>query len=325
VTNIPFSDESEAFAKQIFSDVKNIEATDIIDKYINHYYHGRLPITKNTIKTRDYDPIVKKRLFQFSLFKCSPYAIRTKVYNNGVYMDVDDKERRHAGNYTRAMLKNYFALLCYPQMTKIIDDDRNNCVISVNELTHAPVFLQYPNYEPVVDVTNKGNGLFSDDPSYHVTMLGFLLISKWLDYIKENGIWDNTKIIIMSDHGWFGYDNKIPANITLPNGNTLQKFNSMLLVKDFGATKELSVDSTFMTNADIPSIAVKDIIGDPRNPFTSEPLYTDKDSGIIVPTAWWKPLTKHGEYTYDFKNDGWLKVKENIFKIENWTKHYIEK
>ncbi|GBU22762.1 hypothetical protein R80B4_02674 [Fibrobacteres bacterium R8-0-B4] len=37
IANLPFVDESEAFAKQIFSDVENIKATDIIDKYLDPY------------------------------------------------------------------------------------------------------------------------------------------------------------------------------------------------------------------------------------------------------------------------------------------------
>jgi len=325
VANLPFTSETETFAKQIFSDAENIEATDIIDKYIDSYYRGHLKIANNAIKVKDYDPIVKKSLFQFSLFKCSPYAMRTKVYNNGSYMNVDGGDRSFVSNYSREMLKNYLSLLFYPQMTEITDDDKNNSVVVVNDIAHAPCFLQYPDYELVAAVTNRGKGVFSNDQQYHVTMLGFLLISKWFDYLKENGIWDNARIIIMSDHGDQVYHNHIPANITLPSGDKLQRFNNLLIVKDFGATRELSVDSAFMTSADVPAIAVKDIIDDPVNPFTAEPLYTDKDSGVIIPTTVWKPFSSHGEYTYDFKNNEWLKVKENVFKRENWTTYSIEK
>jgi len=327
VSNLPFTDISETFAKQMFADAKNIEATDIIDKYINRYYRGRLPVANKPIEVKDYDPIVKKNLFQFSLFKCSPYAMRTKVYNNGGYMNVDDKDKSFASNYSREMLKNYISLLLYPQLTQITDDAGNNFVAMDNELVHTiGCFLQYPDYEPVAFVTNRGKGIFSDDPLYHVTMLSFLLLSKWFDYLKENGVWDNTRIVIMSDHGSDeAYHNRVPANITLPNGDPLQKYNNLLLVKDFEAAEELSIDSAFMTSADVPTIAVKNIINGPINPFTSEPLYTDKDSGVIIPTAIWRRSAKHGEYTYNFKNNEWLKVKENVFKRENWTEYSAQK
>jgi YidC/Oxa1 family membrane protein insertase len=326
VANLPFIDESEAFAKQIFADADKIEVADIIDKYIDSYYRGRLKATNSAIKTKDYDPIIKKNLFQFSLFKCSPYAMRTKVYNKGGYMNADVGDRSFVGNYSREMLKNYLSLLNYPKMTKITDDDRNVCVVADNDLVHAPSFLQYPDYEPVTVLTNKGNGVFADDPLYHVTMLGFLLISKWLDYLKENGVWDNTRIIIMSDHGSDEVTcNNIPVNITLPNGGKLQRFNNLLMVKDFGSAKELSVDSAFMTSADVPTIVTKDIIEDPVDPFTSKPFYIDKDTGIIIPTTTWMRLLGHGGYKYNFKDNEWLKVKENVFKRENWSEYLIEK
>jgi hypothetical protein len=325
VSNLPFTNGSETFAKQLFADAQNIKVTDIIDKYIDRYYRGRLPITNNAITVNDYDPLVKKNLFQFSLVKCSPYAMRTKVYNSGTYMNVDNGSKSFAGNYSKEMLKNYLSLLLYSQMTQLTDNDDINCVIVDNDLTHTSAFLQYPDYEPIVAVTNRGDGIFSNNPRYHVNMLCFLLLSKWFDYLKENEIWDNTRIIIMSDHGRDKPNNRIYANITLPNGDKLQKFNNLLMVKDFGATLELSVDSSFMTSADVPAIAVNGIIAHPVNPFTKEPLYTDKDNGVVIPTTNWKPLSKHGKYTYHFKNNEWLKVKENVFKRENWTKYQAEK
>jgi len=320
VTNLPFIDESEAFAKQIFSDVENIEVTDIIDKYRDSYINGHLPF-----KIKDYNPIVKKNLFQFSLVKCSPYIIRASVYNNGGYMNVDMPNKHSAINLGMDMLKNYLSLLFYPQMTEITDDYKNNCVIAVNDIAHTPVILQYPSYHPVENVTNSGNGLFSNDPQYHVTMLSFLLISKWFDYLRENGVWDNSKIIVVSDHGFYQPTIKLPVNITLPDGYALQRFNNLLMIKDFGVSKELSVDAAFMTSADIPTIAAKDIIDNPKNPFTSEPFNTEKDSGVVITTVNWKPMKSHGKYTYDFKNNEWMKVKEDIFKKENWTMHSIEK
>ncbi|GBU26096.1 hypothetical protein R83H12_02780 [Fibrobacteria bacterium R8-3-H12] len=97
------------------------------------------------------------------------------------------------------------------------------------------------------------------------------------------------------------------------------------MIKDFGALEEPSVDFTFMTSADIPTIAAKDIVDNPKNPFTSEPFYIEKDSGVIVSTTFWKPMESHGEYTYDFKDNKWMKVKNDIFKRENWTMYSIEK
>jgi YidC/Oxa1 family membrane protein insertase len=330
VTNLPFIDPEfndireyiggVKVAEQIFSDDDNIKVADIIDKYFDRYNSGGFPIW-----LKNYDPVIMKNLFQFSLFKCSPYLIRAKVYNKGSYMNVDTVDKSLYSGYSSEMLKNYISLLLYPQMTEFTDDDKNNCVIAFNSITHSRALLPYPSYQPVAKVTNTGSGIFSDNEAYHVTMLGILLISKWFDYLKENGIWDNTRIIIGSDHGYYRPNNPIPVNITLPNNNKLQRFNSLLMVKEFRASKELSVDSTFMTSADVPVIAVRDIIDNPKNPFTQEPFYTDKDSGVIIPTTDWKPMSNHGKYTYNIKDNEWMRVKENVFKRENWTIYSVEK
>jgi hypothetical protein len=152
-------------------------------------------------------------------------------------------------------------------------------------------------------------------------MLAMILLSKWFDHLKENGIWDNTRIILVSDHGRADFKNPIPENITLPNGDKLQQYNPVLMVKEFNAPNKFSVDSTFMTLADVPSIATNDIIDNPVNPFTQVPLYTDKNNGIIVTTSSLWDFSRHGKYTYNIKDNEWLQVKDNVFKKENWTTH----
>ena len=46
---------------------------------------------------------------------------------------------------------------------------------------------------------------------------------------------------------------------------------TMLLVKDFGATGFTTSD-TFMTNADVPTLAMAGLIENPVNPFTGNPI-----------------------------------------------------
>jgi len=320
--NLPFIDESEAFAKKTFSDIDNIEAADIIDKYIDRYYRGRLLVNDN-VRAGDYAPTVRKNLFQFALFKCSPYMIRSEVYNNGNYMNVDGVGVKNFAS--RTMLKNYISLLKYPEMTQIRDDDKNNLAIAVNCLVHSPSFLQYPDYKLVPAVTNRGSSIFANDPHYHVTALAFRLVSNWLNYLRENGIWDNTRIIMISDHGIGNDYNPVHGNFILPEGSKMQRFNALLMVKDFEAKGELKADSAFMTTADLTGITVKDIIENPVNPFTQKSIYTDKENGVIIPTTVWVPWSRHGEYTYAINDDEWLKVKENVFNKENWAKYSPQK
>ena len=77
-------------------------------------------------------------------------------------------------------------------------------------------------------------------------------ISEFFDYMKENGVYDNTKIIIVSDHGSFSKGAK--TDLPKPNGLKVspQNFVASLLVKDFNSHGVIKDDYTFMTNADTP-------------------------------------------------------------------------
>ena len=90
-----------------------------------------------------------------------------------------------------------------------------------------------------------------------------------IEYLKKEGVWDNTKIIFVSDHG-FTYETGNYDNSNLPF--MIDDYTAFLMVKDFNAIEPLRIDNTFMTNADTPAIALEDIVENPKNPFTGNPL-----------------------------------------------------
>ena len=153
-----------------------------------------------------------------------------------------------------------------------------------NDTTHEPTLLEEPSYTPntVVDNTeydaahsirrtitgetlsfekeNEGD-LINLITSYHVNMAAMLKIGEWCEHLKENDVYDNTRIILVSDHSWggfFGHD--MVFDIFSPyNNETVSRdarvFNCLLMVKEFGSTV-FHFDDTFMTNADTHVLAV---------------------------------------------------------------------
>jgi arylsulfatase A-like enzyme len=159
---------------------------------------------------------------------------------------------------------------------------------------------------------------FFDEEHYHVNMAVFLLLGKWFSFLKENGVYDNTRIIIVADHGAGNVLMNYPQNIRLPNGSNLCSFNPLLMVKDFNALGDFKADDSFMTNADAPLMALEKIIENPVNPFTGLPLQSDKANGINIATI--SPLNSHdhSKYQYRISSNQWLHVRDNIFNPENW-------
>ena len=187
-----------------------------------------------------------------------------------------------------------------PEMTQILDDDSDNLLIFCTEITHNPTLLQEPDYVPQSIVDNTAYDTDWDSKftiagitmkmenitqvkHYEVNVAAYMLLGEWFDYLRENGLYDNTRIIIVADHGYFlgQFDYMLNDNIkamTVKSDNNFdaESFAPVLMVKDFGATG-FNVSSDFMTNADTPYLATEGIIDNPTNPFTGNPLIMSSD------------------------------------------------
>jgi len=68
-------------------------------------------------------------------------------------------------------------------------------------LPHESVFLEAPDYTIVDNVSKFSDSILSHDKRYHVSMASFIMLYKYFKFLAENGVFDNTYIIIVSDHG----------------------------------------------------------------------------------------------------------------------------
>jgi membrane protein insertase Oxa1/YidC/SpoIIIJ len=266
------------------------------------------------VRLIDYYPKITGSLLRFSLFKMSPPLLRLYVYDRGDYLSYTES----AFAYPEKTLNNYALLHYLPRLTGVTEEREEFASIIVNNLTHEPAFMEAPDYVPATPVENKGAGKWAGDEHYHVNMAAFLLLGHYFDFLKENGVYDNTRIIVVADHGRY-FKSTIFPDSALPNGEGVDGYNPLLLVKDFNASGALQTDFRFMTNADTPLLAARGIIENPRNPWTGTPLQADKDGGAIVNTSkFWRADFKDAS-RYAIKRGEWFRVKENIFKPENWS------
>ena len=147
----------------------------------------------------------------------------------------------------------------------------------------------------------------------------------FFDYLRANDVYDNTRIIIVADHG-IGYGDTASENYTsaaLDSGFMKDHLNPLLLVKDFNSNSPLTTDMSFMTNADTPSIALKDLFENPVNPYTGNVISSEskKDGVYITTDDIFMPYHSKSEYKFTVAPDSWYKVKENIFIDENWVQN----
>ena len=233
----------------------------------------------------------ERNFFCYSVMKASPVLFQRLLYDGGMYY-----ESLKNNTQNPAFMESYTVLMNLNGLTDIREDSTGGFVMIDNETTHEPRLLQLPDYEPWDDVNNSGyedSSRFILDgrqmkvensyglEHYHVNMAAYLQVGNWLDYLRQNGVYDNTRIIIVADHGRpLGQFDDLQVSDELD----LEGYHPILLVKDFaddGASSQESAGSItasdeFMTNADVPLLALEGIIEQPVNPFTGKTI-TDMD------------------------------------------------
>lgn len=268
----------------------------------------------------------------YSLFKTVPVVLQETVYGGGEYMSLSDSNTEYA-LYTRhsTVLDN----LTY--MTEIVGTDggeeENTFLILKNNTTHSPAMLSYPDYQTSGDFTEQYKhperftlpdgehmNMDTDDQLKHycVNVAALERLAVWIGYLKEEGVYDNTRIIFVADHGrkLGNFD-----RLLLDNGVDAESYNPLLLVKDFDA-EGFTVSDEFMTNADTPAIAVAGLFDDPVNPFTGKTISSDAKhtTPLAITTSSNFQINKNNGNQFDTSDGEWYIVKDNIFDPSNWER-----
>ena len=269
-------------------------------------FKKEFPSTSSSVSLEDG---LKRNLLWVSVFREAPAVLRSVIYYKGSYL------KGEAAMDTDTLLDAYSALEYLPELTDFTSVTDSFLMIT-NEAPHSNEDISSFN---LVDIQTLS---YPNSPGYYTNTVSLLALANWFNYLKENGVYDNTRIIIVSDHG-MGYGEKAAEgydDVSLVNNNK-DHFHAMLLYKDFGATGELKTDMTFMTNADVPTLALEGIVENPINPFTGNPVNSEpKADGVYITTDdIFMPYHGKSDYIFTVKDELWYHVKDNIFIDSNWT------
>ncbi len=263
--------------------------------------------------------LIRKRLPLHSIFQLLPPLARKIFYDDGTYFTAKESP----GNFGEFL--DSYSVLHYLSELTAIDGENGSYVFIGNETPHNPVNLQSPDYTPKMNVTNTSNPL-QHDPAYgkneyklyQVNAASLLRVGEWLDLLKQEGAYDNTKVIIVSDHGFLAVT---PAFKHFSgNAKTYGYFNPMLMVKDFDANHDFLTDDSFMTNADAPLFAVKDVITEPINPFTENNLLemVNKDTvNVYMLNHRNTGRNTGGQFSFDLTRS--YSIHDSIFEESSWA------
>lgn len=279
-----------------------------------------------------------RNFFCYSMLRTMPLCIRYFIYDAGKYnqpIEIFDFSQYvsspvYAQGINREFLQLYNSLEKLSDIANITTEDINTFFFMVNDITHNPVLLQEPDYIylDIVDNTEyeeiplervmNGHILKLENTTqmthYHTNMAAMIQLGKFFEYMRQEGVYDNTRIILVSDHGYpvFSLDELIADN-----GTCFSEFFPLLMVKDFGSSG-FNTSNEFMTNADVPTLAVESIIDNPINPFTGKLINSDEklahDQYIIDSTLY--NINDNNGNT--FIPADWYSVHDNIWDKNNW-------
>lgn len=280
---------------------------------LNGRYSGEFKKNLPDYDTTDLQNKVERNLFFVSLFREVPAILREVVYYKGNWWDSENASDLES-------FIDWFSALYFMNQITDFDCNTNSLLIVTNESTHSSEDINY------LGLTDKQMSFPKEDNGYEINYACLNEIGKWLDLLRENNCYDNTKILIVADHG-MGYGPTANEKYKTAQIGEAYKdaFNPLLLVKDFNSQGRLKFDNSFMTNADTPAIVFNGIIENPINPFTNRQLtLSDKENGVLVTTDNIF-MVHHSKSNNIFTVDKnkWFRVKDNIFEDENWTKEEV--
>jgi YidC/Oxa1 family membrane protein insertase len=320
ITDPPF-DNYRMSNLSVFAGYPEIHAENIAGKYTSRWLNAHPDMQVQGINI---SALLFNNLIRFSVFKTTPLFVRFFVYDDGEWLGTSNLRGQNdlKNGLTGVVINDYAFMDLLPELTAVSESGGTYTAIYAH-LPHDPALLRLPDYIPSdTAAADNGNSRFSGDGRYHVNMASFLLLEKFFSFLKDEGVYDNTRIILVADHGRGNSD--FANNITLPNGSALQPYNPLLMVKDFHSRDDgrtngsLKTDNSFMTNADTVFFALKDIVENPINPFTHQPLQSDKAGGVRITTIGALSSYRHTKYQYNIGEDQWLHVHTNIFDPANW-------
>lgn len=324
----------------IFNDIPGVEKSISM---------GKFSLEELSYETTDEKEkkLRKRNFFLYGIFKTAPQIVQPTIYAKGSYnapategskipqVIISDTE---AEGTNEGFLRSYAVLSHMPDITNKTEAEEGAFIMMSNDVTHEPMLLQEPEYVPKEKVNNNagseymikedddGNVMRLEDQNslihYQTNVAAMLKLGEWLDYLKDIGVYDNTRIIIVSDHGRDINDNVLPRVTYTDEKNNKKEmwpamFDCALLVKDFDS-QVFTVKENLISNADTPAIATKDLIKNPINPYTGnqiEQFDDQSEAPKLIYSFDWQTDKNDGK---EFLPSDWFTVNDSIYIQDNW-------
>lgn len=318
---------SHAFIEAYQLLIKNFSPKGYSVSYVNPVYGGCAPLDKradcttaapfgvryrnNEGKDKPYfegESHIPRMLTMVSVLQAVPFFLKDYVYDHGDYLGVYSQLRSRVFNSYKAP---EWGVLRELGSVSTADNPSKAFKFFQVSIPHNP---------------NALNGECQLEPT-RATVLSESVcslkeIGNFLAWLKKNIIYDVTKLIIVSDHGW-SIDNPLfPPNFeaVVPReiswGPIPGLAQPLLLVKDFFESGKVVTSNTFLSNSDVASIACSAIGG--CEGIDDDPTENPTEGRVLTHSrVRWSPEQEKAPRfdIYDI-----YEVRDSIFDPTNWKK-----
>ncbi|MEM9423601.1 MAG: YidC/Oxa1 family membrane protein insertase [Spirochaetota bacterium] len=260
-------------------------------------------------------------------FRALPPSLRPSLYDEGVWLGANTSAN---GQYRR-LLDEWSALYYLPQQT-MADDRAEPLYFFYNNLvSHEPDFMGRnlePSLEPISEMTGDERQRFRSLAAtrhFYADGGALQLIGGFLRRLRALGVYDNTTIVILSDHSRDIYDPTMAdvyGDKPYSENLHLGYLHPLLLVKRAGQVQDHWAEDrqNFMSVADLGALLQNELGWPMHDPFSTKDIgwersRKEKMNGLRMAydTPWnITVIQRPVEIPHAFE------VKDNIFELANW-------
>lgn len=291
----------------LFEKYPDIKVSEVRGKFLNKYISER-----NLDSQTEADILCKKQISNFIILEIMFPGLRKMFYDVG-----DQSESLAIHNYLYEISNLYYL----PECTDT-NNDKPSLIYIENDTSHYSCYLENDFITPS---SRKIDGLTGDYKTnndiqykdYLGTATALLNLGKYCEYLKKIGVYDNTRIIFVADHG-FPMDFNVSIFNDFSDASIPCGANPLLMFKDFNASGKLKTDEQFMTNADTLFLAKQDLPISDINPFTGNKLVQKKDKVFTIVGHGTESNQDQMRDKTKFTINKAYEVHDDMRKPENW-------
>lgn len=255
-------------------------------------------------------------LSMLTLFRSAPFSLKARIYDDGSWILF---RKSYQFQYiARKIVRTYAYLDLLPQLSSI-KTSGNTFKLIHTQFTHEPFGVTADGDIISDEFPDPHTKSFIDGTSAYYTARQFVeFLYRWIDWMKREGVYDNTCIIVISDHGNNADDTGIefPASLDNPfDRANLSRAHVLMLVKHIASHGAIRIDPRLVGNADAPAILFNAVDG--GTSFGEDPKQSPSPRTLeYAPLQGsWKDFLDSGKASFKYYT-----VRKDMHNPWSWSK-----